>query len=56
VAATWSNIFFAAALFAMGTAVDLRDLVRTGWRVVLLGAVGALVSAGVALGAAVVLG
>jgi uncharacterized integral membrane protein (TIGR00698 family) len=55
-AATVVNVLFAAALFAMGTAVDLRELVRTGRRVVVLGTASALVATGVALAAAAALG
>jgi uncharacterized membrane protein YadS len=56
VAAVAVNVLFAAALFAMGTAVDLRELVRTGRRVVVLGTASALVATGMALVAAEVLG
>ena len=51
-----SNVLFAAALFAMGLAVDVRELVRTGGRVVALGAASAGIATTVALGAAAVLG
>ncbi|GAA4849992.1 putative sulfate exporter family transporter [Luteimicrobium xylanilyticum] len=51
-----SNVLFAAALFAMGLAVDVRELVRTGGRVVVLGAASAGVATAVALGAALALG
>ncbi|MGC5168980.1 YeiH family protein [Luteimicrobium sp. DT211] len=56
VATGTSNVLFAAALFAMGLAVDLRELVRTGGRVVALGAASAGLATTVALGAVCVLG
>ncbi|HWK93281.1 MAG TPA: putative sulfate exporter family transporter [Luteimicrobium sp.] len=55
-AAEASNVLFAGALFAMGLAVDVRELVRTGGRVVVLGAASAAVATAVGLGAALLLG
>ena len=48
-ASTATSVLFAAALFALGTSVRLADLVRTGRRGLVLGALASVLVAGLAL-------
>lgn len=55
-AETVSNLMLTAAMFALGTGVDLRRLVTTGGRPLVLGAISATIAVGVSLVGVLVLG
>ncbi|MFG2045056.1 YeiH family protein [Dactylosporangium sp. NPDC048998] len=55
-AATASGLMLAAAMFALGTAVDLRNIARGGWRALSAGALGTMVLASLSLTGLVLIG
>ncbi|MEV8512112.1 putative sulfate exporter family transporter [Dactylosporangium sp. NPDC051484] len=55
-AATASGLMLAAAMFALGTAVDLSSVARGGWRALSAGVLGTVVLAGVSLTGLVLIG
>ncbi|SDD64303.1 Uncharacterized membrane protein YadS [Sanguibacter gelidistatuariae] len=55
-AETVSNLMLTAAMFALGTGVDLRRLIATGGRPLALGAISATIAVGVSLVGVLVLG
>ncbi|WP_066461655.1 YeiH family protein [Sanguibacter suarezii] len=56
VAETASNLMLTAAMFALGTGVDLRRLVTTGGRPLALGAIATMIAVGVSLAGVLLLG
>ena len=56
VAETASNLRLTAAMFALGTGVDLRRLVTTGGRPLALGAIATMIAVGVSLAGVLLLG
>jgi uncharacterized integral membrane protein (TIGR00698 family) len=51
-----ANLLLATAMLGLGFGVDLRKMIATGWRPLILGGVSTVVAAGTALGTIVLLG